>query len=78
MSLNGFIFTESSLSFLGLGILPPNISLGRMVSEGRDYLLGNWWLTILPSFIIVILILQISLVGDWLRDKLDPKLQNTP
>ena len=76
MSLNGFIFTESSLSFLGLGIQPPDISLGRMVSDGRDYLLGFWWLTILPSFIIVILILQISLAGDWLRDKLDPKLQN--
>ena len=76
MNLNGFILTESSLSFLGLGIQPPDISLGRMVSEGRDYLLGNWWLTIIPSIVIVIIILQVSLIGDWLRDKLDPKLQN--
>jgi peptide/nickel transport system permease protein len=76
MSLNSFIMTESGLSFLGLGIQPPDISLGKMVSEGRDYLLSNWWLTIIPSIVIVVIVLQVALVGDWLRDRLDPKLQN--
>ena len=47
-----------------------------MVSNGRDFMLNNWWLAIIPSIVIVIIILQISLIGDWLRDKLDPKLQN--
>jgi peptide/nickel transport system permease protein len=76
LSLSAFILLESSLSYLGLGIQPPNTSLGVMVSVGRDYLLMNWWLAIIPSTVIVIIILQVSLVGDWLRDKLDPKLQN--
>ena len=77
MSLSSYILLESSLSYLGLGIQPPETSLGVMVSNGREYMLNNWWLAILPSIVIVILILQISLVGDWLRDKLDPKLQNS-
>ncbi len=76
MSLSAYILLESTLSYLGLGIQPPETSLGVMVSNGRDYMLNNWWLAILPSIVIVILILQISLIGDWLRDKLDPKLQN--
>lgn len=74
--LSSFILLESSLSFLGLGIQPPDVSLGVMVSAGRDYLISAWWLTIIPSLVIVIIVLQVSLVGDWLRDKLDPKLQN--
>jgi len=46
------------------------------VSNGRDYLISNWWLSIVPSLIIIVIILQVALVGDWLRDKLDPKLKN--
>lgn len=76
MRLSSFILVESSLSFLGLGIQPPDVSLGVMVSVGRDYLISSWWLTIVPSIVIIILVLQVSLVGDWLRDRLDPKLQN--
>ena len=76
MELSGFILLESTLSFLGLGIQPPGTSLGVMVSNGRDYMLTHWWLAIAPSAVIVLLILQISLIGDWLRDKLDPKLKN--
>jgi peptide/nickel transport system permease protein len=76
MSLSSFILLESTLSYLGLGIQPPNTSLGVMVSNGRDYMLNNWWMAIIPSVVIVIIIMQISLIGDWLRDKLDPKLQN--
>ncbi len=76
MRLSSFILLESSMSFLGLGIQPPDVSLGVMVSAGRDHMINSWWLTIIPSLIIVIIVLQVSLVGDWLRDKLDPKLQN--
>lgn len=76
MRLSSFILLESSLSFLGLGIQPPDVSLGVLVSNGRDYLITNWWLAIIPSIVIVIIVLQVSLIGDWLRDRLDPKLQN--
>ncbi len=76
MELSGFILLESTLSFLSLGIQPPGTSLGVMVSNGRDYMLTHWWLAIAPSLVIILLILQISLIGDWLRDKLDPKLKN--
>ncbi|MFR4590750.1 MAG: ABC transporter permease [Eisenbergiella sp.] len=75
MELSAFILLESTLSFLGLGIQPPGTSLGVMVSNGRDYMLTHWWLAVAPSVVIVVLILQISLIGDWLRDKLDPKLK---
>lgn len=74
--LSSFILLESSLSFLGLGIQPPDVSLGVMVSAGRDYMINAWWLTIVPSIIIVLIVLSVSLIGDWMRDKLDPKLQN--
>ncbi len=74
--LSSFILLESSLSFLGLGIQPPDVSLGVMVSAGRDYMINAWWLTIVPSMVIVVIVLSVSLIGDWLRDKLDPKLQN--
>lgn len=75
--LSSFILLESSLSFLGLGIQPPDVSLGVMVSAGRDYMINAWWLTIVPSIIIVLIVLSVSLIGDWMRDKLDPKLQNS-
>ncbi|RED51763.1 ABC transporter permease [Cohnella lupini] len=76
MNLSSFILLESSLSYIGLGIQPPGTSLGVMVSDGRNYLLQSWWMAIVPSVLIVLLILQISMIGDWLRDKLDPKLKN--
>lgn len=74
-SLSGFILLESTLSFIGLGIQPPGTSLGVMISEGRDFMLTHWWLAIIPSITMIILILLISLIGDWLRDKLDPKMK---
>ncbi|MBS1382098.1 MAG: ABC transporter permease [Oscillospiraceae bacterium] len=76
MRLSSFILLESTLSFLGLGILPPDASLGVMVSAGRDYMISAWWLTMIPSAVIVVIVLQVSLIGDWLRDRLDPKLRN--
>jgi peptide/nickel transport system permease protein len=59
-----------------LGLQPPDVSLGLLVSNGKDYLISQWWLAIAPSIVIVLLIFQISLIGDWLRDKLDPKILN--
>ena len=75
MRLSSFILLESTMSFLGMGIIPPDVSLGIMVSAGRDYLINQWWLAILPSLVILVIMLQVSLVGDWLRDKLDPRLR---
>lgn len=75
LSISGFILSESAISFLGLGIQPPQISLGLMVSGGRDYLIQQWWLSLVPSLIIVAIVLQLSLIGDWLRDVIDPKLK---
>jgi peptide/nickel transport system permease protein len=69
------ILVETSLSFLGLGIQPPLTSLGNMVGFGRDYLLTAWWIVVLPSFVIFVTSLAFSLLGDWLRDKLDPTLR---
>ncbi len=69
------ILVETSLSFLGLGIQPPLTSLGNMVGFGRDYLLTAWWIVVLPSIVIFITSLAFSLLGDWLRDVLDPTLR---
>ncbi len=69
------ILVETSLSFLGLGIQPPLTSLGNMVGFGRDYLLTAWWIVVIPSIVIFITSLAFSLLGDWLRDVLDPTLR---
>ncbi len=69
------IMLETSLSFLGLGIQPPNTSLGNMVGFGRDYILTAWWLTIIPAAAIFLTTLSMSILGDWVRDKLDPALK---
>jgi peptide/nickel transport system permease protein len=69
------ILLETGLSFLGLGIQPPLTSLGLMISEGRDYIALAWWIAVLPGATIFLTTLSISLLGDWLRDRLDPSLQ---
>ena len=69
------VLLETALSFLGLGVQPPLTSLGQIMSEGRDRLLTAWWLTLFPGTTIFLLALSISLVGDWLRDVLDPTLR---
>ncbi len=68
------ILLETALSFLGLGVQPPLTSLGQIMSEGRDRLLTAWWLTLFPGAIIFFLALSISIIGDWLRDFLDPSI----
>jgi peptide/nickel transport system permease protein len=69
------ILLEASLSFLGMGVQPPMTSLGLMLGSGRRYLLLAWWISVLPGVAIFLTTLSISLVGDWLRDRLDPTLR---
>ncbi|WEJ34971.1 ABC transporter permease [Devosia sp. SD17-2] len=69
------ILLETSLSFLGLGVQPPGTSLGLLLGEGRNYLATAWWIGIPAGVVIFLTTLAISLLGDWLRDKLDPNLQ---
>ncbi|WP_297561144.1 ABC transporter permease [Nitratireductor sp.] len=67
------IIVEASLSFLGLGIQPPTVSWGGMLSDGRNYLATNWWLATFPGLAITVTVLGIIFLGDWLRDVLDPR-----
>ena len=67
------ILEESSLSFIGAGIPRPNPSWGVMVAEGRELIISAWWLTLFPGLAILLVVLSLNLVGDWLRDFLDPK-----
>jgi peptide/nickel transport system permease protein len=69
------IIRETFLSFLGLGIQPPTPSWGLMLAEGRDYILTVWWLSTLPGVAIFLSCLGINLVGDALRDLLDPRMR---
>lgn len=74
LSVATIIITESSLSFLGLGVQPPSISWGLMLTSGRDYMANAWWLSALPGLAIMGTVLGILILGDWLRDTLDPRL----
>lgn len=75
-NLASVILLESSLSFLGVGVQPPDVSLGLLISGGRDYLFSAWWMSVFPSIVLVLLTVCISLGGDWLRDVLDPRLND--
>jgi peptide/nickel transport system permease protein len=68
------IIVEASLSFLGAGIPAPTPSWGQMVSEGRGKIASAWWLSMFPGIAITLVVLAFNLFGDWLRDRLDPKL----
>ena len=70
------VILETSMSFLGVGIQPPNTSLGNLLSYGRDYLLNAWWIAGVPGCAIFFTTLSMSIVGDWLRDELDPTTQS--
>jgi len=69
------ILLESGLSFLGLGVQPPLTSLGNMVGYGREYMTRAPWILLAPSLVIMLTTLSISLLGDWLRDRMDPTLR---
>mgnify|MGYP001192834352 FL=1 len=75
LTLPEVILLESSLSFLGLGVQPPMTSLGNMVGYGREYLQAAPWMLLAPSAVIVMTAFSVSMVGDWLRDRLDPTLR---
>jgi peptide/nickel transport system permease protein len=75
LSFPEVILLESGLSFLGLGVQPPMTSLGNMVGYGREYLTRASWIMLAPALTIVLTTLAVSLVGDWLRDRLDPTLR---
>jgi peptide/nickel transport system permease protein len=70
------IVTEATLSFLGVGVPPTQPSLGTLIRVGNDFLFsGEWWITVFPGAALVIMVLSINLLGDWLRDALNPKLR---
>tara|TARA_Y100000991_G_scaffold56379_1_gene41240 strand:- start:365 stop:1306 length:942 start_codon:yes stop_codon:yes gene_type:complete len=70
------IITEATLSFLGVGVPPTTPSLGTLIRVGNDFLFsGEWWITIFPGIALVLLVLAVNLLGDWLRDALNPKLR---
>ena len=70
------IITEATLSFLGVGVPPTSPSLGTLIRIGNDFLFsGEWWITLFPALTLVILALAVNMLGDWLRDALNPKLK---
>jgi peptide/nickel transport system permease protein len=69
------IVLEAALSFLGVGIPPPTPSWGVMVADGRGLIEQAWWVSILPGFAILVTVLSLNILGDWVRDRLDPKLR---
>jgi peptide/nickel transport system permease protein len=69
------IIVEASLSFLGAGIPPPTPAWGSMIAEGRDFITSAWWVSFFPGLAILLVVLAFNLLGDWLRDTLDPKLR---
>jgi len=70
------ILLEATLSFLGVGIPRPTPAWGVMVADGRDYVARAWWLSTFPGLAIVVVVLSFNFLGDWLRDRLDPKRRN--
>ena len=75
LQVGSLIITESVLSFLGVGIPAPSPSWGNMVAQGRNYISTAWWITFFPGFAILLVVFSMNFFGDWLRDKLDPRLR---
>ena len=70
------IITEATLSFLGVGVPATRPSLGTLIRIGNEFLYsGEWWITVFPGLALVVLVLSVNLLGDWLRDALNPKLR---
>jgi peptide/nickel transport system permease protein len=77
LGIGGAILVESSLSFLGLGVQPPTPSWGNMLEEGKDHLTDAWWLITFPGLAIFLTVLGYNLLGEGLRDLLDPRLRGS-
>lgn len=73
MNVAMLIILEATLSFLGFGVQPPTVTWGRMLADGRNYVATAWWLAALPGIMITTLTLSLIFLGDWLRDRLDPR-----
>jgi peptide/nickel transport system permease protein len=70
------IITEATLSFLGVGVPPTSPSLGTLIQVGNNYLFsGEWWITVFPAVMLILIVLSVNLLGDWLRDALNPRLR---
>jgi ABC-type dipeptide/oligopeptide/nickel transport system permease subunit len=75
MQLGGLILAEAALSYIGIGIKPPDASWGSMIADGQQYLMTNPWLSFAPGLAIMLVVFAFNMVGDGLRDALDPKLR---
>ena len=75
LNIGVVVIAEASLSFLGAGIPPPTPTWGLMISEGRGRIASAWWVSLIPGIAITLLVLSVNMFGDWLRDRLDPRLR---
>ena len=75
LSVGSLILAEAALSFLGAGVPSPTPTWGSMVSDGRAYITSAWWPTVLPGLAIFLVVMSLNFTGDWLRDRLDPRLR---
>jgi peptide/nickel transport system permease protein len=75
LNIGMVIIAEATLSFLGAGIPPPTATWGLMISEGRGRIADAWWVALIPGIAITLMVLSVNLFGDWLRDRLDPRLR---
>ena len=69
------VLLEGTLCFLGVGVPPPNPAWGLMIADGRGFLATAWWITLFPGLAMLLTVLAVNLMGDWLRDHLDPELR---
>lgn len=76
LNFPSILLLESSLSFLGIGVQPPTASLGSMVGDGRDHLIFAWWVAMAPALVIVAITFVVQMLGDWLRDVLDVRVDD--
>jgi peptide/nickel transport system permease protein len=76
LGVAGAILAAAGLSFIGLGAQPPTPEWGAMLSDGRNYIRDAWWLTVIPGVAIMITVLSLNMLGDGLRDALDPRLRH--
>ena len=75
LRVGNLIITEAILSYLGVGLPPPTPAWGLMVAEGRDYLNTAWWISFFPGLAIMFTVLAFNFLGDWMRDRFDPRLR---
>jgi peptide/nickel transport system permease protein len=74
LEIGNLIIVEAALGFLGFGVPPPTPSLGGMIADGKVGLLGGlWWLVVVPGALLALTIMVINVIGDWLRDRFDPR-----